>query len=112
MSKLNLAVVGLGKGGTALLNTILSRKKAVNMACAVEIAETPGKAQAAAAGVKIATMDELIAMGKDIDVIFDMTGNPSVVKELRHKLTSTFNAHTLVASDVIAELFWALIVDS
>jgi ketol-acid reductoisomerase len=112
MSTLNIAVVGLGKGGSAFLNAIQSRKKNVNVACAVETMETPGKAQAAAAGVKVVTMDELIAMSKEIDVIFDMTGNPSVVKELRHKLTSSFNAHSVVASDVVAELVWALIVEA
>lgn len=111
MSKLNVAVIGLGKGGSAFVKAILNRKKSVNLACAVELLETPGKAEAAAAGVKIATIDELIAMGKDIDIIFDLTGNPSVVKELRHKMTSSFNAHTMVASDVVAELMWALIVE-
>jgi dihydrodipicolinate reductase len=112
MSKPNIAIVGLGKGGTTLLNAIQRRKNSVTLACAVETMETPGKAQAAASGVKVATMDELIAMAKDIDVIFDMTGNPSVVKELRHKLTSSFNAHSVVASDAIAELVWALIVEN
>jgi hypothetical protein len=77
----------------------------------VEIAESPGKAEAAAAGVKIATMDELIAMGKDIDIVFDLSGNPSVVKELRHKIMSAFNSHTVIASDIVAELIWALIIE-
>jgi predicted dinucleotide-utilizing enzyme len=112
MSKQNIAIVGLGKGGTTFLNAILSKSKSVHLACVVETMETPGKAKAAAADVKIATMDELIAMGKDVDVIFDLTGNPSVVKELRHKISSAFNGHTVVASDIIGQLVWALIVDA
>jgi acetaldehyde dehydrogenase (acetylating) len=112
MSKQNIAIVGLGKGGTTFLSAILSKSKSVHLACVVETMDTPGKTQAAAAGVKVATMDELIAMGQDVDVIFDLTGNPSVVKELRHKISSSFNGHTVVASDIIGQLVWALIVDA
>lgn len=112
MSKQNIAIIGLGKGGTTFLSAILSKQSSVHVACVVETLDTPGKAQAAAAGITVATVDELIKLGAAVDVIFDLTGNPSVVKELRHKISSSFNGHTVVASDIIGQLVWALIVDA
>ena len=112
MSKQNIAIVGLGTKGTTLMNALLAKKNSVNLACVVEPAETAGKAQAAAAGVKIGSIDELTAMGKDMDVIFDMTGNPSVVKELRHKIMVAMNPHTVIATEAMTHLVWALVVDA
>ena len=77
-----------------------------------ERADTPAKAQAVAAGLKIATLDEIVAMGDKIDVAFDLTGIPDVRKELREKLLGSHNNHTVVASETIARLIWSLIGDA
>jgi predicted homoserine dehydrogenase-like protein len=71
--------------------------------------DTPGKAQAIAAGIKIVTLDDIVALGDRIDVIFELTGLPSVRKELREKLTSANNRHTVIASETIVRVIWALI---
>jgi len=112
MSTLNIAVIGLGKAGSAFLDAILNKKNNVNLACIVEPNDTIGKAKAIAAGVKACTIDEVVAMGKDLDIIFDLSGNPSVARELRHKLNSTFNGHTVVAPDSITRLVWSLIASA
>ena len=112
MSNKNIVIIGLGSAGSAFLGAILAKKKNVNLACVVEPNDTPGKAKAVAAGIKVATIDEIVALGKGIDVIFDLSGNPSVAKELRHKLNSTFNGHTVVASEIITQLVWSLITDA
>ncbi|MCE9633954.1 MAG: Gfo/Idh/MocA family oxidoreductase [Methylophilales bacterium] len=112
MSNQNIAIIGLGKAGTAFLGAILNKKQNVNLVCIVEPNDTTGKAQAVEAGVKNCTIDEIAKMGKDLDIIFDLSGNPNVTKELRHKLNSAFNAHTVVAPDSITRLVWALIANT
>ena len=107
----NICIIGLGKIGSAFFDAIRQRK-ALNLVCVAELTETPTKAQAIAEGVKIATLDEIVAMGKKIDVIFDLTGSQVVRKELREKLHSTRNYHTVVASETIARLIWPLIDDT
>lgn len=112
MSKQNIAIIGLGKIGSAFLDAILSKKQNVSLVCVAEPMDTPGKTQAIAAGIKVATLDEIVAMGKEIDVIFDLSGNSSMFKELRHKLMASYNDHTIIASDTIAQLIWSLIKDA
>ena len=106
----NICIIGLGKIGSAFFDAIRQRK-ALNLVCVAELTETPTKAQAIAEGVKIATLDEIVAMGKKIDVIFELTGSQAVRKELREKLHNTRNYHTVVASETIARLIWPLIGD-
>ena len=83
-------------------------KQNINLVCVAERIETPVKAQATGAGIKIAMLDEIIIMGDGID-IFDRTGSPNVRKELREKLQASNNKHTVIASETIARLIWSLI---
>jgi hypothetical protein len=48
-------------------------------------------------------------MGDAVDIIFDLTGLPAVRRELRTKLHDAGNAHTVIASESISRLIWALI---
>ena len=110
MSKQNIAIIGLGRVGSAFLGEILRlQERGINLAYAVERADTPGKAQAIAAGIQMLTIDEMINLGEQVDVIFDLTGNHDVRKELRKKLVATNNSHTVIASETVARVIWALI---
>jgi predicted dehydrogenase len=111
MSKQNIAVIGLGRIGSAFLGAMLQKKQSINLCCVAERMDTPAKAQAAAAGIKISTLEEIVAMGDAIDVIFDLTGIPDVRRELREKLLTSNNSHTVIASETIARLIWSLISD-
>jgi predicted dinucleotide-utilizing enzyme len=112
MEKQNIAIIGLGRIGSAFLGQMLRKKGGgINLACAAEQTDTPGKAQAIAAGIKIVNLDDIVAMGDRIDVIFELTGLPSVRKELREKLTTANNRHTVIASETIVRVIWALISD-
>lgn len=71
--------------------------------------DTSSKTKAKAAGIKIATLDEIVGMGDTIDVIFELTGLMEVRKELREKLAASNNRHTVIASETIARVIWALI---
>ena len=112
MDKYNVAIIGLGRVGTAFLDEMLClAEKKIKVAYAVEKNETAGKAQASAAGVKIVTLDELVGLGDKVDVIFDLTGNEDARKALREKLASANNRHTVIAPETIARMMWAVMSD-
>lgn len=108
----NIAIIGLGRIGSAFLSAILKKKKNLNLVCVAEVSDTPGKAEAAAAGIRIATLDEIVALGEGVDIIFELTGNPAVRRELRTKLLETNNLYTVIASESVARLIAAFIVDA
>jgi len=112
VEKQNIALIGLGRIGSAFLGEMLQKKGGgINLNYAAEQMDTPGKAQAIAAGIKVVTLDDIVALGDQIDVIFELTGLPSVRKELREKLTAANNRHTVIASETIVRVIWALISD-
>jgi len=113
MEKQNIAVIGLGRIGSAFLSEMLRKKgSGINLAYAAEQMDTPGKAQAIAAGIKVVNLDDIVALGDRIDVIFELTGLPGVRKELREKLTAANNRHTVIASETIVRVIWALVSDN
>jgi predicted dinucleotide-utilizing enzyme len=112
MSKQNIAIIGLGRIGSAFLGAMLQKKQNINLVCVAERSVTPGKAQAVANGIKIAVLDEIVAMGDKIDIIFELTGIADVRKELREKLLAVNNGHTVIASETIARLIEVLITDA
>ncbi len=110
MENQNIAIIGLGRIGSAFLREMVNmNQRGIHLAYASEKLDTPGKAQAASAGVKLVTLDEIVKAGKHIDVIFDLTGNADVRKELREKMAASANHHTVIASETIARLIWSLI---
>ncbi|MGB8408887.1 MAG: hypothetical protein WCE58_03125 [Gallionella sp.] len=110
MEKQSIAIVGLGKMGSAFLAELLGQpNEAVEIVAVVEISETAGLALARSRGIKNITIDQLIAMGNDLDILFDLTGQDKVRQELREKLCAAENHHTIVATENIARMVWALI---
>lgn len=99
MSRQNIAIIGLGRIGSAFLGAILRQKRNFNLVCVAECSDTPAKVHAAAAGIKIAVLDEIVAMGNQIDLIFDLTGIPAVRKELCEKLYASDNNRTAIAPE-------------
>ncbi len=112
MNKQNIAIIGLGRIGSAFLGAMLQKKQSINLVCVAERAETPAKSQAAASGIRIASLDEIVSMGNAIDILFDLTGIPHVRRELREKLLESNNSHTIIASETVARLIWSLISDA
>ncbi|BCB26644.1 hypothetical protein SKTS_15300 [Sulfurimicrobium lacus] len=113
MQKQKVAIVGLGRVGSAFLDELLCLTgKGVKVAYAVEKNDTPGKKAAEAAGVKILSIDELIALGEDVDIVFDLTGIEEVRKKLREKLFASNNRHTVIAPESIAHFLWSIMSDA
>ena len=113
MQKQKVAIVGLGRVGSSFLDELLCLTgKGVKVAYAVEMNDTPGRRSAEAAGVKVLTIDELIAIGEAVDIVFDLTGIPEVRKELREKFFATNNRHTVIAPESIAHFLWSIMSDT
>jgi predicted dinucleotide-utilizing enzyme len=110
MKRQTVAIVGLGRVGAAFLEQVLSNlHPGVDIAYAVEIAETKGKQKAIDAGIAIVSMDELIAKGESVDVIFELTGLTDVRDDLRIRLQEAGNNYTIIASESIAKIIWSFI---
>lgn len=112
MKEVKVAIAGLGRVGSKFLQILTSRAgSSIRIIAAVE-------ANPAVPGVKIAEErnikvyrepSELVKLGDDIDVIFDLTGSPEFRKALRSGLAESHNRHTVVAPEVMAFLIWDLI---
>lgn len=110
MEQPRIAIIGLGRIGSSFLLQMLRKSCAgLNIVCVAETSDTPGRRQAMEAGLKLKTLDEIVALGDGVDVIFDLTGLNEVRRELRDKLVASGNRHTVIASESIVRVFWALI---
>ena len=110
MEQQRIAIIGLGRIGSAFLSQMLQkRSQGIELVCAAEAADTPGRQLAVKSGIAIKSLDDIVALGNRIDVIFDLTGLPDVRRELRDKLVAAKNAHTVIASETIVRVIWALI---
>ncbi|MYM33880.1 homoserine dehydrogenase [Duganella sp. FT50W] len=109
MDHQKIAIIGLGRIGSAFLGNLLARSgRGVNVVGVAEASDTPGRQLAIDAGLTIATLDEIVALGSGVDILFDLTGLPEVRREIREKLMAQDNHHTVVASETIARLICSL----
>jgi homoserine dehydrogenase len=49
---------------------------------------------------------EVVSLGNKVDIIFDLTGDPELRKQLRVALQESHNQHTVIAPEVVAQLLW------
>ncbi len=109
--EVRVAIVGLGRVGSVFLKKLSEREKTglKIVGCAEKRADAPGVEVAKSRGIPVYTdTKEIVAMGEDVDVIFDLTGNPETRKNLRGELARSGNQHTVIAPEVIAYLIWDL----
>jgi homoserine dehydrogenase len=50
---------------------------------------------------------DVATLGEEVDVIFDLTGEPEIRRNLRALLQETNNRHTVIAPEVMARLLWS-----
>lgn len=110
MSQQSIAIVGLGRVGSIFLEGLLNHDAdGAHVVAVSEMGDTPGKKLAQSRGIPVQDIDALIAQGDKIDILFDLTGNAKVRQELREKMMSSNNRHTLIATESVAQLIWSLI---
>jgi pyrroline-5-carboxylate reductase len=107
-----IAIIGLGRIGSAFLQQMLLRgSQGIQLVGAAEMTDTPGRQLAQKSGIALQSLDAIVAQGAQVDVIFELTGLPQVRRELRDKLVASKNTHTVIASESILRVIWALISD-
>lgn len=112
MDKQNIAIIGLNNAGTELFKAMVELKsKGVNVLGVSENNFTEGCQLAQELGITNMSIDKIIDMGDQVDVIFDLTGSREIRKELRTTLFSSKNQHTVIAPESVARLMYTMIGD-
>lgn len=112
MNNQKIAIIGLGRIGSAFLRNMLERRgRGVELVGVAESGDTPGRAMALAAGLNVVSLEQIVALGDGVDILFDLTGMPAVRREIREKLMAQGNHHTVIASETIARLIWTMTCD-
>ena len=111
--KVRIAVAGGGRTGTPLIEEFLKRP----------YAELVGVADVdpASAGAKLArdngavfTTDALVfaKMGGEIDLLFEVSGDPSLKRKLKDAFVAAGNHHTIIVHDLVARLVMTVVSGS
>ena len=109
MNGFRIAVIGAGETGTPLLKQLLDAPFVQVLGVADLDLTMPGIALAKERGVKVtADFMELARLGKDVDIIIDVTGAPKVRESLRKHMVESGNDHTLILHERIALLMMSL----
>lgn len=110
MGNVNIAVVGLRLKGAVLLERLIRMGDLeMNIVCAVEPEDVPGRRRADACGIALVSLDELVGFSADVDVIFDLRDAESWDITLGLKLAAQGNHHTRVLTHQSLDLMnaWA-----
>ncbi|MDX1811113.1 MAG: homoserine dehydrogenase [Gammaproteobacteria bacterium] len=112
MQNQNVAIIGLNNVGTEFFRAMVGLKeKGVEVVSVSEKAFTEGTQLAQDLGVKNLPLEELVDQGEAIDIIFDLSGDREIRKELRKTLFSSNNQHTVIAPESVAQLMYTMIGD-
>lgn len=111
-NKIKVAILGLGSVGEVFSENFLEKIQEQHanveiVAVATRHLDSPIALGFAHSNVPV--FDDalkVIDMVENIDIIFDLTGNADLRQELRNKLQSTNNRHTVIAPEVFARLLW------
>lgn len=113
MEAQRIAIIGLGRVGGAFLEQLLEKQaRGITLLAVSELQDTAGRRRAEAAGLRLCSLDEIVALRETVDTIFELTGLKSVRRELREKLKLSHNLHTVVAPESTVRIIWALISDA
>lgn len=112
MERHSIAIVGLGRVGSAFLKRILAMQRpGVTIAAVCDRVETPGVLLARENNVPVLTLDQLVDLGDEVDLLFELTGDPAVKFDLRNRYFNSRNTHTVILPETVARLIWSLIGD-
>lgn len=110
MQTQNIAIVGLNEMGTEFFKGMINLKeKGVNVVSVCERVFTEGTQLAQEKGIQNLSLENLVELGEVIDIIFDLSNNRNIRKELRKHLFSTNNQHTVIAPESVARLMYTMI---
>jgi len=109
MQRFKIVVIGAGETGTPLLKQLLGASFVDLLGVADLDPASPGIALAESRGVRVTSdFNDLVALGEQVDIIIDATGQPSVRDALRNQLQASGNRHTLIMHEMISLLLMSL----
>lgn len=112
--EIKAAIVGLGRVGSIFLRKLIDKDgQGIRIVAAAERDENaPGVQFALDNGIMVYREGrEIAALGDEIDIIFELTGNPNEKMLLRRELLRAKNLHTVLAPETIALFIWGLIAE-
>jgi len=110
MENQNIAIIGLHDLGTQFFKAMINLKeKGVNVLSVSEKSFTEGSQAAQDLGIGNLSIEEVVDMGDQVDIIFDLSGDREIRKELRKTLFSSNNQHTVIAPESVARLMYTMI---
>ena len=95
--KIKVALIGLGRVGSLFLGQIINKKSSMEIVMVSEPNETPGRLIAEEEGIPVGSVEDIIAKGEEIDLVFDLTGNASVRQQLRTAYQKANNKQQLLS---------------
>jgi len=111
--KVRIAIVGGGRTGTPLITQFLEIPYVELVGVADTDPESPGAKLAKDNGVFFST-DALLfaAKGDEIDLLIEVSGDPSVKRRLKDAFINEGNRHTIIMHDLVARLMISMISES
>jgi len=113
MEKVRIAVAGGGRTGTPLIEDFMTRPFIEMVAvCDVDL-DSPGAQLARDNGIFVTDdIDQLAAMGNDIDVLIEVSGDPNVKPRLKNAFVVSGNRSTIIMHDLVARMMMSIISDT
>ena len=104
--KINIGLIGAGRTGTPLLQEMI-KYSYINIIGVADLnASAEGMKVAADNGIFVTTNPvDLISKGDEIDILVEVSGDPTIKKVIKDYLQNTNNKKTIIMHDMIARLF-------
>jgi predicted dehydrogenase len=113
-TQFKVAILGLGRVGSTFLSKLSTIDNiGVDIVAAVERdTKAAGLSIAQSSDIPVYTdAREVVKLGEDVDIIFDLTGNPETRKVMRADFARSGNQHTVLVTEVMAQFIWSLMDD-
>lgn len=109
----NVAIVGGGRAATPLIEDFMNRPFVNIVGIADMKSDSPGALIAREKNIFFTEhADVLAAKGSEIDIIFDLTGDPSVKPALKDAFVAQGNRTTIIVQDLVARMIRSLVEDA
>lgn len=112
--KISVAIIGLGRVGSVFLEKLnqLENREVFIKAAYEENPDSPGLTICRRKGIHTCSnINEITEMGSEIDIIFNLTGDLTVERNLRLAQVKSKNHQTVIVSRIVAALLWKAISD-
>jgi predicted homoserine dehydrogenase-like protein len=111
--KIRIAIVGGGRTGTPLVEQFLKTPYVEIVGVADMNPESPGALYAKDNGIFFTTDPMLFAAkGDEIDLLIEVSGDPSVKRRLKDAFINEGNRHTIIMHDLVARLVISMVSKS